>query len=222
MLDSLNEEKKNLAWIKKYFIPFYNSKSDDEIKKTFTAAYVGSLWQDCESQEGEGYFSNLIRERFNKPLFLKEVKEAKAFLEDVVKIAFLGERDEELPPELKKKTPEIEKRIRHYFLEQQELEIKWRGKNENYVVTSYSLAGQGDDRVGAVTRHAVLAITTCFCSSAADFNFEKGIGFEKVGMCPNCEIFFEKKRKDQEYCSAKCQKAAGMRRIREEKKTEEK
>lgn len=45
-----------------------------------------------------------------------------------------------------------------------------------------------------------------------------GPGFEKVGKCPNCGVFFEKKRKDQEYCSRHCKSVVSMRRQYSKKK----
>lgn len=46
----------------------------------------------------------------------------------------------------------------------------------------------------------------------------KGIGFDYIGLCPRCEKFFEKKRKNQFYCSDTCSAAIRVLRNYHKKK----
>ena len=51
-------------------------------------------------------------------------------------------------------------------------------------------------------------------SKPIDEYITQGEGFNHIGLCPICEKLFKKNKKNQEYCSRKCQSVGTMRRIR--------
>ena len=49
-------------------------------------------------------------------------------------------------------------------------------------------------------------------------NYSFAIGYTFFAVCPKCEKFFYRKRKDQVYCSDKCRIADGVSRFRKKEK----
>jgi hypothetical protein len=197
----LSEEQSTEALIK-LLLPFINEETGEGIKSSY------NKMRECP------FFSNLEL-KFPAQASLKELLDLQDFLKNVMTIALMEKRKDCFPEPLQNQIPTIENRINEN-LDTLNTKAFWRGQGECYEAKTIQ---PSKNEVKRFERFFVRCILKCLYSFWIDEeNFYIGKGYEKVGRCPNCEIFFEKKRKNQEYCSEKCRKAAQMRRLRESKK----
>jgi len=148
----------------------------------------------------------------------KEIKELHFMLKTMLIIAFRGFRGQSIDDIPSNVIRTIEKKMNEIFKRKQP-ESRWRGMGGNYVM--YSPKGHKLDPFSSAAGHWINCVTTLF-DFYPDANGKPeflGDGYSVVGMCPNCGIFFGKKRKDQEYCSRNCQVVASNRQRRQFKKT---
>jgi hypothetical protein len=134
-------------------------------------------------------------------------------------IVLSGKRHEELPKDVKLQVKGIEKAVKDVFT-RVKCRYEWKGKGQASVLRE---GKESDGVISRLEEWLIQAITMCLYSvslapACHEIEPMKGAGFDKLGMCPMCEVFFEKIRKNKEYCSEKCQQAALMRRIRSKKK----
>jgi len=204
-----------LTWFIENVLPFVNCKSELERQNVFFR-----IWQNNSDLE----------EFADTEKHFEGANEFYSFVRRLMLIAFSFEYPWLIGSQLEmsdRTTEDVEKRIKD-FLTPGDLWIRWNEK--------MCFAGNGPQirlPVEYIEQLVVHSIVQCFyvmppvfifASAFADnelppkSDFIKGPGFEKVGLCPNCGIFFERKRKNQEFCTNRCANTFGKRRDREKKK----
>lgn len=204
-----------LAWFIEYVLPFVNCATEIDKQNAFFR-----ILQNNSDLEGFG----------DDEKHYKGANEFHRFIKRLMLTAFALENPKSAVSELKipdTSLSDIEARLKD-FLRPGDLWVRWNEKACFAGVNPKLLTLEG-----YMEQFVVHSIVQCFyvmpCvyglsrsiyhdKSARDGDYVKGPGFEKVGLCPNCGIFFAKSRKDQAYCSRRCNTAASVRRSRERKK----
>jgi hypothetical protein len=204
-----------LAWFIEYVLPFVNCTTEIDKQNAFF-----SIWQRNSDLEEFG----------DDEKHYKGANEFHRFIKRLMLVAFAFENTKSVDSELEiPDTPplDLEARLKE-FLMPADLWVRW---NEKMCFVGFSPQVRMPEKY--IEQLIVHSIAQCFyimppvfifASAFADnhlppkSDYIKGPGFEKVGLCPNCGIFFAKSRKDQEYCSKRCNTAASVRRLRERKK----
>lgn len=228
-MEFYESEKELKAVLINEIIPFVNAKQDSAAAiELFVEANAGAGVLEREravylAEHGEPMpkwalegAASILNQRAQhlrgKP---KEIKELQYMLKTMLVIAFRGEKGqpiEDIPSgsirALETKLNEIYKRP----------EAKWRGIEGNYVINS--LQGERLDPFFFAAGRWFNCVAVLF-KLLPGFDGKPeilGAGYSVAGMCPNCRIFFAKKRRDQGYCSRNCQVVASNRQRRNLKK----
>jgi len=143
----------------------------------------------------------------------------RSILSAMLKIAILGKQNREISPALTDMIPVVKACILDAFSYERP-DVIWNGREGTYkfdanIVGIRKEFGQG---VYSWIRDIAEAFHRQPSKDKALESFLTSFGYEVVGLCPNCGIFFSKKRKDQEYCSRNCQVVASNRQRRRLKK----
>lgn len=202
MLHFLSEDQA-AVWLIDNVIPWVNIESDDELREQFP-----KLIGNEKASMGLKFPNVPIRAYHTRRLI-----ETRDFLKDMLSITLMREREAALPETLKDRIPATEARILSHF-QSGRTSVEWKGQGECFFLTScQELTGE----LGAFEHLAVCAILKCLYSLHEKY-FYTGTGFHKIGLCPNCGIFFEKKRKDQEFCSKRCGSNVRVKKAYQKKK----
>lgn len=216
------DQNNAVKWLIKYVIPFVNASSQKDIISVFVDA-LNDLITPQFRFEGAGVFKILdpveqAKEFLGDGEFVATVILSHGFIKSMLSIA-LNKPESKLPDDLETQIADIETKIQDYFSDKSEIKVSWKGFGKNYVRIKNTSLGY----INTVEEVMVKSIVSCaystFIGNHGDASaFSSGIGLQKVGRCQNCGRFFEKKRKDQEYCSKKCGDAVRARRSYNSKK----
>jgi len=234
MVDSFKNEKNAVLWLQDLLLPFLNSSGDQQIIETFINAYLYLQFNSLAAEEFDpALFKRILNSKdrhaqilfeienlgnkidvidsFNHESSLNRIKDSKAFLVGMLTIALVNKEGKDIPENLKTRVPMIEERILNHY--KNDWEVFWRGKGELFVVPKTKDVYGG--KVAWAEGEIVFFITDYFFSCGIEDEKSRGNGFDKIGLCPNCGIFFAKKRKDQEGCSKQCSNNLRVKRFRE-------
>jgi ribosomal protein S27AE len=212
---TFTDEQHAARWLAKFALPFVNS-TPDQLRKAAFNAYAQNISKGiCRCDGTDEVVEEFDFERYDiyKLVTDQELADLQKLIKTMLHIVLSDKTYEELPKDIKRQRTGIEREIKRIVAEKPEYTVEWGGKGKAFVLR---LAKDEDDKVvSKLEKWFVLAITVCLQSFSMADEIEpvKGEGFEKLGMCPNCGVFFAKKRKDQEYCSVKC-KGTMLKRIK--------
>lgn len=198
-------------------IPFVNADSDsNEAVAQFVEANAGQhliekekadYYRDFQTQKPDRaveMMATMLNQ--NRQYFAgkhKEIKELHFMLKTMLVVAFRGFRGQSIDDIPSSVIKAIEKKMNEIFKKKQP-EATWRGLGGNYVM--YSSKSHKLDPFSLAAGDWVNCVASLFSfyPDATGKPEILGVGYNIVGMCSNCGIFFAKKRKDQEYCSKAC------------------
>lgn len=212
------DEQHAARWLAKFALPFVNATLD-QLRETAFNAYaqnVGkkTLWR-CDGTDEVLKKIDFERYDIYKKVTDQELADLQNLVKTMLRIVLSGKRHEELPKDIKRQVAGIEETIKG-VITGTEYCYEWKGKGKAHTLR----VGKANDGVlSELKEWLILAITMCLYSYSLNDELEpmKGEGFDKIGMCPVCGVFFEKVRKSKEYCSENCQQTALMRRVRSKK-----
>lgn len=219
MNTTFTDEQHAARWLAKFALPFVNA-TPDQLRKVAFNTYAQNIGkkQPCRCDGTDDVIEEFDFERYDiyKRVTDQELTDLQKLIKTMLYIVLFGKRHEELPKDIKRQVESIEKAI-ELVSTGTKYSYEWKGKGKAHTLR---IAKDGDGLISRLKEWFILAITNCLYSFSLADEIEpmKGQGFEKIGMCPVCGIFFEKKRKDQEYCSARCQQTMAVRRVREKQK----
>lgn len=212
------ESQEAVKWFVANALPFVNAKT---VREKQTAFF--EIWKrNSDLEEFSDYEKKYIG-----------AKSFHGFIKDLLLIAFSFElpnlRDSEM---ISRESIELaEERIKSYLMTG-DLWVSW-----NYKLCFVSVNPEIRKPAEYIEQIIVHSVLQSFYSMPSVFRFAgafdveenppesdiiKGPGFDKVGICPNCGIFFEKKRKDQEYCSNRCRNNTQMRQYMRKRRSTKK
>ncbi len=210
------DKRLTAEWLIEFILPFANAKGEDEIIERFSACFMAIKGGYCLSNKSQGA-ANFIKTAaalMRQKRLCELILDSQQFLIDMLTVTLSNCREAALPVALQERIPAIEERVKKN-LPALAPSVEWKGQGECSVFEDHY---RPENEVSYVERLAVKNITSCLYSVRIEDNFYIGSGFEKVGMCPVCGKFFEKIRKNKEYCSENCAETARMRRVRSIKK----
>lgn len=193
------------------FIEFY--ASDDHIEKEradFLADFGKPMPRSSEIIEG------IRRYRLQFRAQAKEIQDLQKMIRSMLTIAIRGKRGESISDIPIDVVEEIEDRINKAF-ERGNPAANWRGVGGTYLTYDSNPDLNMLHICSSFIIHDVVKAFE-FLPAPGGKPFRAGPGFDWLGLCPNCGIFFEKNRKNQEYCSKRCKDAKLMRIYRNKKK----
>ncbi|KAF1079417.1 MAG: hypothetical protein GQF41_4297 [Candidatus Rifleibacterium amylolyticum] len=243
-MNSFSDQERAIEWLIEYVLPFVNSASISEIaeslvKVTDAAIILGT---DDKMQKTSETTAEEIHALTNDKMLSKQAEDLNVFIKQVMTIALIKKPYDELPADIKNHIDSIEKRITKHFSDSKPV-ASWRGMGQCCIDLERTL-GSAMNIAEKAMIHAIVACLYCDYSlteenrmlvrgttefkhsykiSTIDLDFSLcdsdnglyfGQGYFKIGMCPNCGVFFRKSRKDQEYCSRSCKSAFISRKIR--------
>lgn len=209
-----------------YAIPLANAKTTEEKQKVclnfclrFLEDFTSYMATIVQGFDKELLFKNQakrIEKQLTTDFFQKKLIALQEIVYGMITIPILSKRGEPIPEGVIRLIRQIEHRLTSLRSERK-LKVNWKSYGRTYAVTIDH----------AIEEKSLFFVFEARLLIAAEFAFHSkkdepaldGPGFDKVGICPNCGIFFEKKRKNQEYCSSNCKSAAMMRRMRSRKKS---
>ncbi|PKL48108.1 MAG: hypothetical protein CVV42_10635 [Candidatus Riflebacteria bacterium HGW-Riflebacteria-2] len=217
MNPTFTDEQHAARWLARFALPFVNAEPD-QLRETAFNAYAqntSKIWR-CDGTDEVVEEFDFERYDIYRNTKSEELAALQKLIQTMLYIVLSGKKHEELPKDIKRQVESIEKAIK-LVSTGIEYSYEWKGRGKAHTLR---IAKDGDGLISRLKEWFVLAITNCLYSFSLADEIEpmKGQGFEKIGMCPNCGIFFEKRRKDQEYCSARCQQTMAVRRVREKQK----
>lgn len=204
--EELSEEAAAFKWVCKYVLPFVNAASDAESLRVFCLAYAElrlNFRAENTRPENIEKLVQSISAKLKEESSMTELKTLREFLDELLCVCLT-------PTQVMSRSEDEARKIEDWIeavLTTSMLRAEWRGFG-NCIVLSYPT------KLGCLAAYeysAVKSITTCFSSLICDNIREISPWIEKIGVCPNCNVFFEKKRKDQEYCSKRCRDNTQMR-----------
>ncbi len=200
-------------WLSSFVIPLLNT-SEEDLLNDFKARFM-EAWENInQCQILRKHTRQGIERRLDADLNKHEaqnrIKELRTVLNAMIEIPLLGKTGQKIPEAAKLMIPRIEA----ILSEPRPRIASWSDYGETYYLESER---PEDDLLKETLSYTVQAVAEMFFSVGGDESLD-GPGFEKIGICPNCQIIFEKKRKDQEYCSTRCQQTMAVRRVREKQK----
>lgn len=199
--DLLNKgEMEHLEHGLRYFVvPFLTAETDSEAIDIYKRYHIQNVFKR-ESKE-------------SKILKFRDILSA------MLKIALLGKQGKGLPPDLIEKIPMVEECILDAVSGEKPV-VVWRGREGTYKIVLPPDAPKKEFGQGVYSwiRDIAESFQRQSAKDKALESFLTSYGYEIVGLCPNCGIFFAKKRKDQEHCSRNCQVVASNRQRRRLKK----
>ncbi len=213
------DEQHAARWLARFAIPFANANTPRAIREAaFTAfAYNASMiWRgdgaDVETSEAD--FEN---DEIYKHIKNNELVGLQELVKSMLYIVLSGKKHEELPSEIIQRITDIELEINKVVTRVPDCLVNWKGSGNSIIIPMPT------DKESVLTRLKewfILAITKCLYSFTilSMISPTRGHGFEKIGMCPVCGLFFEKIRKNKEFCSENCAETARMRRVRSKNK----
>lgn len=208
------DEQHAARWLAKFALPFVNA-APDQLRETAFNAYAQNISKICRCDGTDEVIEKFDFERYDiyRNVKTEELADLQKLIKTMLYIVLSDKYYEELPKDVKRQRKGIEEAIKKIVAEQYKYAVEWRGKGKAFALR---VAKDSDDKVvPTLKKWLVLAIVACLrsFSMADEIVPMRGQGFDKIGMCPNCGVFFEKNRKDQEYCSFRC-KDATMKRIK--------
>ena len=214
MLNHFSSEEKAIDWLIKYALPVIG-----ETKKLIKPDYKAPLKAFLKAKE-EGAFDSV---RVVKPLTDKEILSgygldtALVFVNGLIAQTFIRDIDLE-PVEGSEITEPDMYEIYIESLFKKQIVPVWRGYGMSFCQFKDSWF---DNEPEAFEFLATNAALKCLYSIGGfdDGPVDHGKGFDKIGLCSNCQKIFAKGRKDQAFCSDKCGKSVRMRKYRQKKKT---
>jgi len=209
------DEQHAARWLAKFALPFVNA-APDQLRETAFNAYaqnISKIWR-CDGTDEVIEKFDFERYDIYRKTKTEELAALQKLIQTMLYIVLSDKRYEELPKDVKRQVKGIEKTIKNVFI-RIKCCYEWKGKGQASVLRE---GKESDGVISRLEEWFVQAITLCLCSvslapACHEIEPMKGAGFDKLGMCPNCGVFFEKNRKDQEYCSFRC-KDATMKRIK--------
>ncbi len=218
MNPTFTDEQHAARWLAKFALPFVNA-TPDQLRKTASNAYAWNTFNGicrCDGTDKEPPKVDFERNDTYKRVTDQELTDLQKLVKTMLYIVLSGKRHEDLPKDVKQQVKEIEKAIESVFTSTK-YNYEWKGKGKAHTLRK---GKKGDGLISRLKEWFIVAITTCLYSFSLSDDIEpmKGAGFEKIGMCQKCEIFFEKKRRDQEYCSKRCRDADAAKRMYYRKK----
>ncbi len=200
-------------WISSFVIPLLHTPEKD-LLNDFKARFMEAWENMYQSHILRKYARQGIETRLDADLHNHEaterITEMRTLLKAMLEIPLFGKASNQIPEDAQLMIPKIEA----ILSEPSQRNAMWRDYGKTYYFES---EGQGDGLLKETLIYTVRAVADVFYSLVDDIRID-GPGFDKIGLCPNCQIIFEKKRKDQEYCSARCQQTTAVRRSREKQK----
>lgn len=220
---SFIDEQHAARWLAKFALPFVAASTPEQIRHEANTAYAQNVGKKhlCLCDGTDEPVKKFDFER-HAP-YQKPTKQELAKLQDLVKtmltIVLSGKRHDEMPKDIRRQVAGVEKTIKDVF-DNAEYCYEWKGKGEASVLRE---GKSGDSLISRLREWFVSAIVMCLYSlslapTAPEIEPMKGEGFDKIGMCPVCGVFFKKIRKNKEHCSERCQQTALMRRVRSKNK----
>jgi hypothetical protein len=202
-----------LKWFSSFVIPLMNI-SEEDLLNNFRVLFMDA-WENiyqCQMlrKQARKGFETRLDAGLNKPEAQERIKELRIVLKAMIEIPLLDKAGHQIPETAQSMIPRIEEIIS----ESKPRIASWCGYGETYYFESEQ---PENDFLKEILSHTAQAVAEMFYSVGGDESVD-GPGFEKIGICPNCQIIFEKKRKDQEYCSTRCQQTMAVRRVREKQK----
>jgi hypothetical protein len=211
------DEQHAARWLAKFALPFVNA-APDQLRETAFNAYaqnISKIWR-CDGTDEVIEKFDFERYDIYRKTKTEELAALQKLIQTMLYIVLSGKRHEELPKDIKRQVESIEKAI-ELVATGTKYSHEWKGKGKAHTLR---IAKANDGVISRLKEWLIMAATMCLYSFSLSDEVEpmKGQGFEKIGMCPKCEIFFEKKRKDQEYCSKRCRDADAAKRMYYRKK----
>jgi len=210
----------------KHFVKFFTEKYcrhvTEEIKSNMASMLLSESADDADRMLKDTLHARLsIFNEMDKPIYeaslLEEFDTVCCFMSLFRKMLtivlsseyFLATDDNEKEAEYQELESKIEK-----ILEVVKPVVRWRGKDYAGII-GYNPPGNEDDRQCRQGIFALAQVTRLMLNA---FHYENPVGANFIGLCPKCGKFFEKKRKDQDYCSKKCGDAVRAKRSYNSKK----
>lgn len=207
MNTTFTDEQHAARWLAKFALPFVNA-TPDQLRKVAFNVYAQNIGKKhlCRCDGTDEVVEEFDFERYDiyKRVTDQELTDLQKLIKTMLYIVLSGKRHEELPKDVEPQLTGIEMEIGRVVTEQHEYVVEWKGRGRAFAL---KVAKDGSDEIiSRLKAWFILAATMCLTSYSMADEIEPmtGEGFRKIGMCPNCGLFFEKRRKDQEYCSVVC------------------
>ncbi|MEW6711456.1 MAG: hypothetical protein AB1403_16650 [Candidatus Riflebacteria bacterium] len=190
--------------------PGNNQISDKELLCQFVVPFVNSESPDEAVKFYKGYYA----EKESQKVFAEEVvKNFYILLRDMLQIAIMSHQGRKVPDEIEARADSIQRQIERAFQETDYYAV-WNSKAGTFAFPKLLLSS---DEFGPANNETIKTIVWNF-TRIPNSPCPDGDGFRWIGLCPNCGIFFEKRRRDQEFCSRNCQVVASNRQRRDLRK----
>lgn len=199
-----------------FILPFVNADPDEAVE-----IFVNKVGAASELLPWEKEFvkdGSLICH--NEKSYLRTqsrpIVDLQNLIKDMLLIALLGRQNKPIPQEIESRIPRIEKRINN-AIARSSIRVRWRGSAGNFVVSFF--ASKPRDSLNAAPSGIIEGVFNAFIAVPGTENEPEilGPGYDHIGMCPNCGIFFAKGRTDQLYCSKRC-KGTDLKRLERQRK----
>ncbi len=162
-----------------FVVPFVNSESPDEAVKFYKGYYAEKEGQQAFREEVVKIFYDLLR--------------------DMLQIAIMSHQGRKVPDEVETRTKSIQDHIEQAFRENEYFAC-WNSSAGTFVAPKPFYL---NNEFGSLNNETIKTVVWNF-TRIPDSPCPDGDGFRWIGLCPNCGIFFEKRRRDQLYCSEVC------------------
>lgn len=185
-----------------FIVPFVNAEPNDAVTifvDRFGASQELPDWTEELLEQG-AFIPHLAKSDLRKRVL--EIMKLQEIAKNMLSIALHGIQGRPIPKIVEEKIPQIEDFI-NIAVARNRSRAHWRGAKGNFVLY---LPAQSLDLFCVVQSMTVSVMVEAFeMRVGIDRQIsKKGVGFTFVGLCPNCGVFFVKKRKDQLYCSEVC------------------
>ncbi|MDD2998238.1 MAG: hypothetical protein PHV05_04195 [Candidatus Riflebacteria bacterium] len=185
-----------------FIVPFVNAEPNDAVTifvDRFGASQELPDWTEELLEQG-AFIPHLAKSDLRKRVL--EIMKLQEIAKNMLSIALHGIQGRPIPKIVEGKIPQIEDFI-NIAVARNRSRAHWRGSEGNFVL---HLPAQSFDAFRFVQSMTVSIVVVAFEMKVGIDRkiIKKGIGFDSVGLCPNCGVFFGKKRKDQLYCSEVC------------------
>jgi len=210
------DEQHAARWLAEFALPFVNA-TPDQLRETAFNAYaqnISKIWR-CDGTDEVIEKFDFERYDIYRNAKTEELATLQKLIQTMLYIVLSGKKHEELPKDVKRQIEGIEKTI-ELVATGAKYCYEWKGRGKAHTLR---IAKANDGVISRLKEWFIMAATMCLYSFSLANEIEpiKGQGFEKIGMCPVCGIFFEKTRKDQEACTTKCSNALRQRRFKAKK-----
>lgn len=206
------DQDEAMEWLIEYVLPFANAKDDKEIiillLKANNYAFADASYMTHRITDL--YAPKIkpdIKEVFRTALLEKSTTTKRAQSHTLIKDMLTIRLAMAIPEAVKKRIPATERQIKNILNGEKFTGVSWRSSDKCIV---HAPMFEPELVLENVTFFMVRGIA----KNLYAYKGNCGSAIEKVGMCPNCGIFFNKKRKDQEYCSRSCKSIFVSRKFR--------